>query len=84
MTEAAKIRRKACPYCGKRLECRSKHLWRNNLARHLARTCAPFQREHMGQILNIVQSLAQSFLPGELEKAQEVAELERLHKLETA
>ena len=47
MSAAAKIRKKPCPYCGKKLQAANKLKWRNNLARHLV-NCAPHQREWIG------------------------------------
>jgi hypothetical protein len=38
------MRKKPCPYCGKKLQAPNKLKWHNNLARHL-QNCAPYQRE---------------------------------------
>lgn len=61
--DTRRVPKKPCPYCGKKLEARNKRKFHNNLARHLSRTCAPFQREHMAQMLTIVNSLLRLYFP---------------------
>jgi hypothetical protein len=63
MSAKRSISKKPCPYCGKRLEAVNKLKWRNNLARHLANACEPFQREHIRQVLRITESLLMLYVP---------------------
>jgi hypothetical protein len=86
-----RVRKKACPYCGKRLQAKSKGQWRNNLARHLGNTCAEYARQNINRYTELVTELIKWFLPrapagaGDYLAAQnkkaEVSELERLAKL---
>jgi hypothetical protein len=96
MSAAAAVRKKPCPYCGKKLQAANKLKWRNNLARHLA-NCAPHQREWIGMTQRFVLEVLthfvkQGFVPvGSLADTPtlsvspnvkaEVEALERLHKL---
>jgi hypothetical protein len=61
---ANSVRKKPCPYCGKKLQAKNKLKWRNNLARHLANACAPFQREQLGTFSRIACQLLADYMPG--------------------
>ncbi len=83
------VRKRPCPYCGKKLQAKSKHRWRNNLARHLANTCQPYQREHIGMMTKMIGEVIQWAITGQLPrredpaaKAKDVAELQRLFEKE--
>jgi hypothetical protein len=57
------VRRKPCPYCGKKLQAANKVKWRNNLARHLA-NCAPHQREWISMCERFVfEALSKWMIP---------------------
>jgi hypothetical protein len=56
------VRRKPCPYCGKKLQAASKTKWRNNLARHLA-NCAPHQREWISMYERFVLEMLSKVIP---------------------
>lgn len=61
MTKTA-VRKKPCPYCGKKLQAANKLKWRNNLARHLA-NCAPHQREWIAMYQRFVLEVLGKLIP---------------------
>ncbi len=82
------IRKRPCPYCGKKLQYPNKLKGRNNLARHLANACAPFQRETMGMYNRILERLFEMMIGNPpprfedpLAKQKDVDELQRLFTL---
>jgi hypothetical protein len=83
-----RVRKKPCPYCGKRLQAASKGRWRNNLARHL-QNCAPHQREWISMTEHLMFAMVEHLLgvkPSSTDyvaaakKNSEVEALERLYK----
>jgi hypothetical protein len=87
-----KIRKKPCPYCGKKLQAANKLKWRNNLARHLGNACPPYEREIIRMGLRMLEGVAILALtemnpgfefkrPEQFQKErQEIQELEALYK----
>lgn len=86
------VHKKACPYCGKKLQAKSKRRWRNNLARHLdGGTCLPYEAEkparmaYMGAFIgNFLGSLLRFNIDNPIRladpKAQaDIAELEKIY-----
>jgi hypothetical protein len=82
-----KIRKRPCPYCGKKLQYPNKLKGRNNMARHLANTCLPYQRELMGICTRILERLFEVIgnPPPRFEdpqaKQKDIDELQRLFTL---
>ena len=89
-------RKRPCPYCQKKLTAKTRRNWHVNLARHLANTCQPYQRQHLSLMLQTVWRLLDAFLPAgmtrptlantdgyvtALKARAEISELERLAKL---
>lgn len=83
------MKKKPCPYCGKRLKATSKGRWRNNLARHLE-SCQPYNIEMLRMTGGVVNKLIDLFFlspaqstGGYIKSAQastEVRELERMYQ----
>jgi len=61
---AVKVRKKPCPYCGKKLQCKSKGRWRNNLARHFSNACPPYEKRIIEMGLRLFESVAEFALTG--------------------
>lgn len=85
------VRKKACPFCGKKLQHKSRRQWCVNLARHLGNSCPPYEREQITAgtraIWELLKSFPQLFPAGNFvvhEKTasqEEIAELERIANL---
>lgn len=63
MSVKTSVRKKPCPFCQKKLQAVSKHKWRNNLARHLARTCQAYQREQIMMFSRLVCHIIDRYTP---------------------
>ncbi len=84
------VRKKPCPYCGKKLQAKNKLKWRNNLARHLANACPPYERETIGFMNRIVFEMIEWVMTGRFPtredpaaKSKDVKELQRMMALDS-